>query len=385
LGINAITRKKNLILGKVFRKLRQASVVTNQAGSTMSWEKTLDHYGLMIEDRLNTFLDKSVDQAADYHPFIKRIYADIEGFVLRKGKKLASCSTLLIFKGYTGKFDDRILDICVGIELYRHSILVHDDIVDMDNQRRGGKTLHKKFMDDYNPYNNRFGDGTALFAGNIIYALAIQAIKNSSFPEKTVNQILFLLSEGYREVNESQILDLIFEYKDVDVKEWRVMAEKRAASLFKVTLIVGALLGGASEKDISLLRNAAENLGYSFDIQDDIIDSYSPKDEYGRSPCLDISKNKKPLHVIYTLNSTDKTKSESLKCLLGKEFLNRGEVELVRKLLRESGGLEAAKKESRRHAEQAKRLINQTKLTEDIKDFFSSFISYIEESLNWYK
>jgi len=126
-------------------------------------------------------------------------------------------------------------------------------------------------------------------------------------------------------------------------------------------------------------------MGYSFDIQDDIIDSFAPKEEYGRSPCLDISKNKKPLHVIYALDSADQTKSEALKCLLGKEFLNFGEIELIRKLLRESGGLDAAKKASRKHAEQAKALITQTSLSDDVKEFFSSFIGYIEESLDWYK
>jgi len=351
----------------------------------MSWEKTLDHYGAVIEERLKKFLDKTVEEAADYHPFIETVYSDLEEFVFRKGKRLASCSTLLTYKGYTGKVDDRILNVCVGIELYRHAILVHDDIVDMDDQRRGGNTLHKKFTDSYNPYNTRFGEADAIFTGNIAYALATRAIMNSGFPEETVNRVLLLLSEGYRAVNESQILDLLFEYKDVDVNEWRVMASKRAASLFKVTLLAGAILGDASEKDLSLLGEAAENMGYSFDIQDDIIDSFAPKDHYGRSPCLDISKNKKPLHVIYALNSEDQTKSEALKCLLGKEFLNMGEIELARKLLRESGGLDAAKQASRKHAEQAKAFITQTSLSDDVKEFFSSFIGYIEESLNWYK
>jgi geranylgeranyl diphosphate synthase type I len=351
----------------------------------MSWEKTLDHYGTVIEERLKTFLDKTVEEATDYHPFIEKVYGDVEEFVLRKGKRLASCSTLLTYKGYSGKVDDRILSACVGIELYRHAILVHDDIVDMDDQRRGGKTLHKKFTDSYSPYNTRFGEAAAIFTGNIAYALAVRAIMNSGFPEETVNRVLLLLSEGYRAVNESQILDLLFEYKDVDVDEWRVMAGKRAASLFKVTLLAGAFLGDAPEKDVLLLGEAAENMGYSFDIQDDIIDSFAPKDEYGRSPCLDISKNKKPLHIIYALNSEDQNKSEALKCLLGKEFLSIGEVELARKLLRESGGLDAAKQASRKYAEQAKALITQTSLAEDVKEFFSSFIGYIEESLNWYK
>ncbi len=351
----------------------------------MSWEQTLDKYGALIEERLKEFLDKSVKEAAGYHPFIKKIHSDIAEFVLRKGKRLASCSTLLTYTGYTGEFDEKILKVCVGGELYRHAILVHDDLVDMDDQRRGGYTLHKKFTDTYSPYNSRFGDSTAIFVGNIAYALGIRSLMESGFPEETINRVARLTSEGYRAVNESQILDLLFEQEDVTVDEWTVMASKRAASLFKITLLTGAILADAPEKDLKLLKEAAENMGYSFDIQDDIIDSFAEKEEYGRSSCLDISKNKKPLHVVHALNSKDMKKTEALRCLLGKQFLSFGEKDLARQLLRESGGLDAAKKASKNHAKQARKLIARTSLAENVKEFFNNFILYIEESLDWYK
>jgi geranylgeranyl diphosphate synthase type II len=85
-------------------------------------------------------------------------------------------------------------------------------------------------------------------------------------------------------VNESQVLDLLFEYKTPDVNEWYVMASKRAASLFKASLLVGAVLADASEKDLRLLGEAAEHIGYCFDIQDDIIDTFASEEQYGRRP-----------------------------------------------------------------------------------------------------
>lgn len=350
----------------------------------MSWEKTLDSYGALIEERLKNIFQLSVKEAEDYHPFIGNVYSDLEEFVLRKGKRLASCSTLLTYKGYTGKVNEKILDVCVGIELYRHAILLHDDLVDMDKLRRGGNTLHQKFMKSYAPYTPRFGEGTAIFTGNIAYSLALKSILDSGFPDEKVSNVLRLLSEGYREINESQILDLLFEFKNVDVNEWKVMAGKRAASLFKVTILAGAVLGDAPEEDYLRLSEAAENMGYSFDIQDDIIDSFAPRNQYGRPPCVDIATGKKPLHVIYALNSADREKSEALRCLLGKPNLNRGEIALVRKLFRQSGGLDAAKKKSRKYAEQARILLTQTNLRTDVKKFFDSFILYIDESLDWY-
>jgi geranylgeranyl pyrophosphate synthase len=351
----------------------------------MTWEKTLDKYGAMIEVHLRKFLVEATKEVEAYHPFIGKVYSDIMEFVFRKGKRLASCSTLLIYKGYIGEVDERILKVCVAVELYRHAILIHDDLVDLDDSRRGGSTLHKTFMDSYRPYDNRFGDGAAVFAGNITYALGIRALIESGFPPETVNMVLRLISEAYRDVNESQILDLLFEQKDVSVEEWTVMASKRAATLFKVTLLTGAILADAPENDLSLLEKAAENMGYSFDIQDDIIDSFAKKEEYGRSTCLDISKNKKPLHIIYALKSTDTKNNESLKCLLGKQFLSFGEKDLARQLLRESGGLDAAKQTSKKYAKLARDFIIKTSLNEDVKDFFNSFITYIEQSLDWYK
>ena len=111
----------------------------------MNWKKTLDKYSAVIEEHLRRFLNQKVKEAGDYHPFIEKVYSDIEEYILRKGKRLASCSTLLTYKGYTGKVNEKILQVCIGIELYRHAILVHDDLVDLDTQRRGGSTLHKKF------------------------------------------------------------------------------------------------------------------------------------------------------------------------------------------------------------------------------------------------
>jgi geranylgeranyl pyrophosphate synthase len=270
----------------------------------------------------------------------------------------------------------------VGIEIYRHCILIHDDLIDLDACRRGGRTIHSAYAESR---DSRFGEGIAVFLGNIAYSLSSFIIGNSGFPEEKTAKALLLLSRGYREVNESQILDLLFEYEDIDVEEWSVMASKRAASLFKVTMLTGAVLSGAPAEDLKKIEEAAENMGFVFDIQDDIIDTFAEEEEYGKPPCRDIMMRKKPLHVICTLNSEDKESSEALRRLLGKRALSSDDIHLIREAIRKSGGLEAAKKISRKHAEKARTLIHQTSLSPDAKKFFRSLIDYIDESLDWYK
>src|SRR3972149_9711745 len=113
----------------------------------MSWEKTLDSYSVLIEERLRDYFVEVKKKALGYHPFMAEVYSDLEEFVLRRGKRLASYSTLLTYQGYAGKVDSSILNVCVGVELYRHCILVHDDLVDSDDLRRGERTLHKVFTE----------------------------------------------------------------------------------------------------------------------------------------------------------------------------------------------------------------------------------------------
>jgi len=346
----------------------------------MSWDKTLDLFSSLVEERLVKYFNDTLKGAVDYHPFIARVYSRLQEFVFRKGKRLAACSALLIYKGYLNKIDDEILNFAVGVELYRHSILVHDDLVDRDEYRRKQKTLHKNFSEKE---NERFGEEVPIFLGNITYTLAVKAILDSGFEENKLVSILHILSEGYQDVNESQILDLHFETRDVEIDEWCIMASKRAASLFKTTMLAGAILAGAPESDLNTLKEAANYIGLAFDIQDDIIDTYASEIQYGRPPCKDLTLNKKPLHVICALTSKNQEKSRALRKLMGKT-LNIEGIKEARLIIKNSGGLEQAKNMSRKYAKKAKILLSKTQLNKEGKEFFSSFINYIEESLEWY-
>ncbi|MFB3764674.1 MAG: polyprenyl synthetase family protein [Methanotrichaceae archaeon] len=340
----------------------------------MIYEDVLDDFGLLIEDDLRNQFEIAVRESREYHPFMADVYDTIQEFVLREGRRLASCSTLMVYKGYTGQVNDKIIRACSGVELYRHSILVHDDIVDIEDQRRGGGTLHKIFG---KVYGEKFGMGTSLFAGNVLYALSLRAVLQSGFEPDKITQAISLFSSEYGAVNESQILDQLFEYKKPDLGEWNVMASKRASSLFKASMLTGAILASAPENDRSILANAAEHIGYAFDIQDDIIDTFASKEQYGREPCGDISKRKKPLHIVIALE-----KESRLAMLIGKP---NTDVELVQNLIRDCGALDAAKSISRDHAKEAQRLVSLTGMNDEAKGFFTSFIKYVDESLDWYK
>ena len=344
----------------------------------MDYTDVLDRYGAIIEEDLKSRLDEMVRDGQKYHPFLADVYDATREFVQRGGRRLSACSTLIVYQGFTGQIDERIVRVCSGIELYRHSILIHDDIVDAEEKRRGGDTLHKTMA---RGFDERFGVASAMFAGNILYAQAIECLMQSGFEQDKLVDAAKLLAAEFRAVNESQILDMLFEYKDPDVKEWEVMAGRRAASLFKASMLVGAILASATEKDRGRLHIAARHIGFAFDIQDDIIDTFATQEQYGRVPCGDIGKRKKPLHVILALQ-----KEKRLAAIMQEErCLNGAEIKYVQSLIRDCGALDEAKSFSREHADQAEKMIARTGLNQDAKDFFISFIRFVDQSLDWYK
>jgi geranylgeranyl pyrophosphate synthase len=344
------------------------------------FNETLDVYGREIEERLRRFFHGKILEADGYHEFTGRVYRMLEDYVLRNGKRLASCSTLMVYKGYDGEMDERILNTCVGIELYRHGILVHDDLADADDLRRGGKAFHKIFEE----ISGRFGNGTAVFAGNILYAISLDVISDSGFSEDLVNKVISLINSDYCAVNESQTLDLLFEYKEPDVEEWYQMASKRAASLFRATMLTGAVLAEAPGDEIKTLKEIASNIGYAFDIQDDIIGTFAAEEDYGRSTKGDIISGKKPLHIVYAFQKAPPGDAEKLRRILGNTKAGEAEIKTAKEILGRYG-LEQAKARSREHANRAINLLDETKMNQETKEFFKDFIKYTAESLEWYK
>jgi len=332
--------------------------------------KVLNEYGEEIEKEIASYF-KEKQRDAGYHEFIAQVYKSLEDYALRKGTRLASCCTLLIYKGYKNRVDDEIMKVCAGIELYRHAILIHDDLVDGDELRRGDASFHKLF----GALSERFGESVGMFAGNILYSLAVDCILKSSFERRLLSESIMVLNKEYGNVNESQMLDVLFEYKEPDEAEWYQMASKRATSLFRAAMLIGAILSNAPESDEQILRNVAEHMGYALDIRDDIMGTFAPKEEYGREPTGDIKLFKKPLHLIYTLTHAREG--------VVRDMLKKGDIEGIREIIR-AYGLERAKDKSRKHAKHAITLIEQTAMQSEVKQFFRAFLRYSSESLDCY-
>jgi len=191
-----------------------------------------------------------------------------------------------------------------AIELFHNFTLIHDDIMDKAPLRRGKETVHAKF-----------GENTALLAGDVMLVAAYDYLNkiNTSY----IRSIINLFNKTAKEVCEGQQLDMDFEKKeDVSLNDYLYMIELKTSVVLAASLKLGSILGGASQRNQTLLYEFGKKLGIAFQIQDDYLDAFGDPQKFGKQPGGDIKANKKTFLLIQALETADASQKKELKKLM---------------------------------------------------------------------
>lgn len=191
-----------------------------------------------------------------------------------------------------------------AIELFHNFTLIHDDIMDKAPLRRGKETVHA-----------RFGDNTALLAGDVMLVAAYDYLNkiNTSY----IRAIINLFNQTAKEVCEGQQLDMDFEKReDVSLADYLHMIELKTSVLLAASLKLGSVLGGASQRNQTLLYDFGKKLGIAFQIQDDYLDAFGDPDKFGKQTGGDIKSNKKTILLIHALETASASQKKELKKLM---------------------------------------------------------------------
>jgi len=190
--------------------------------------------------------------------------------------------------------------VATAIELFHNFTLIHDDIMDKAPLRRGMETVHLKYSDN-----------TALLAGDVMLVKAYEYLENINI--SFIYPILHLFNTTAREVCEGQQLDMDYEKQEsVRLDEYIRMIELKTSVLLAASLKMGAILGGAGERNQNLLYDFGRKLGIAFQIQDDYLDAFGDPKKFGKQVGGDIQANKKTFLLIHALEMADKNQQKEL-------------------------------------------------------------------------
>ena len=249
---------------------------------------------------------QTIEEALRSVPYPARpegLYEPIE-YALSMGGKRLRPTLLLLAHGLYDAQVEKALPAAVGIETYHNHTLLHDDLMDRADMRRGKPTVHKKW-----------NDNTAVLSGDTMLILAFRHVLRCSSPR--LPQVLDLFARSAQEICEGQQYDVNFETRtDVTEAEYIEMIRLKTSVLLGCAVKMGALLGGAPEADADALYRFAEKVGLAFQLQDDYLDVYGDPAVFGKKIGGDILCGKKTFLLIHALDRADAAQRAALLALL---------------------------------------------------------------------
>lgn len=252
------------------------------------------------------------------------LYAPIKYVLSMGGKRIRPTLMLLAYNLFKDD-PEKILSSACALETYHNYTLLHDDLMDNADVRRGQPTVHKKW-----------NANLAVLSGDSMLVLAYQRMTEC---DSHLAEVLRLFTETALEIGEGQQMDMEFETRnDVCEEEYIEMIRLKTSVLLACAMKIGALLGDAPADDADNLYRFGEKIGLAFQLQDDYLDVYGDPAVFGKAIGGDIVSNKKTYMLINAFNRADNAQRAELeRWIRATDFDRREKVKAVTGLYDEMG------------------------------------------------
>jgi len=248
------------------------------------------------------------------------------------GKHLRPFLVLISAKAVGGEFN-KVRNAAIAVEVLHNFTLVHDDIMDNSNKRRGKPTVHKKY-----------DLSTAILAGDNLIAIAYENLLKDT--RKFSQESISTFTEGIIDVCEGQSLDKEFENRSaVSLSEYEKMIYKKTAALAEICCSIGAQLSGGTKSQIRAVANYGKYLGMAFQIQDDLLDITAEENEFGKTIGSDLIEGKKTFLFLKALEKAKGKDKADLVRVIRQKGIDKTEIEKYKNLYIKLGVLTDAERE----------------------------------------
>lgn len=289
-----------------------------------------------------------------------RLYEPIAYTMDLGGKRLRPVLTLMACEAMGGKADDA-LDAALAIEMFHNFTLLHDDVMDRADRRRGKPTVHCQW-----------NDNVAILSGDTMLTLATQLMTRARRFD-----LLDLFNRTAIEIYEGQQLDMDFESRDtVALDEYIEMIRLKTSVLLGCACKTGALAAGAGDDDAQALYRMGVDLGLAFQLQDDWLDVWGDPLTFGKEIGGDIANNKKTFLLINALNRATGEQATLLRQWLDTDSERHDDkVKAVTAIYEQLGLKELAQDEIARYSRRALQWLDSVKMGNDAHEAFAALIN----------
>ncbi len=283
------------------------------------------------------------------------LYEPIRYILSLGGKRIRPVLMMMAYELWRND-SEKILPLAVALETFHNFTLLHDDVMDHADVRRGMPTVHKKW-----------DENTAILSGDNMLVLAFRWMQQC--PAEKMPAVLKVFTDTAVEIDEGQQYDVDFESRDdVREEEYIEMIRLKTSVLLACAVKIGAIMAEAPAEDIENLYKFGESIGLSFQLQDDYLDVYGDPKVFGKAIGGDITSNKKTYMLINAFNKAEGADKEELtRWINAKEFDREEKVKAVTALYNKLGIDKMAKAKMEQYYNDAIAYLDKVNVSDDKK------------------
>jgi geranylgeranyl diphosphate synthase type I len=317
-----------------------------------------------VESEVRRILGRLLREGHRWSPALDPFVERVQEFTLRGGKRFRA---LLLLAGYHlggGRDPSRALPAAAALEAFQSWMLVHDDVIDHGEVRRGGPTLHVALASHHSESglagsDADFGEGMAITLGDLLETVTVESLLEAPAPDRRRIALLQEYRRMARLTAFGQVLDILHSCRPVsEIRENDVLTVHRLKSaIYTVSgpLRLGAILAGGSARLMELLERDGEDYGVAFQLRDDVIGAGLQGDGHPGKSTNDLQEGKRTLLLIKAWERATPEQRASLERVLGNPLATPENLSEALEVIRDTGSLEYSEDQIRRLRERADR------------------------------
>ncbi len=285
----------------------------------MQFEKELKSFLKTFEGYSSSYFARKLKNTRKYPKLITKLYADLADFT-QGGKRMRA---FLVYLGYIvgkpsqKKSVDKILPIALAVEIIHSFLLIHDDIIDKSETRRGKSTIHKQYEKFF---DSHYGISQAIVLGDIACFEAFNLINSADFDDRSKILCQEKLYQVLLETAYGEVLDVEYSYKKPKIADIMQIADlKTARYSFVGPLSIGGILSKCSNEQMKAIREYGLLVGIAFQLQDDYLGVFGDEKTLGKSVLSDMREGKNTLLIYKTRELATSKDKKILDKIWGKQ------------------------------------------------------------------
>ncbi|MFX1363605.1 MAG: polyprenyl synthetase family protein [Promethearchaeota archaeon] len=339
-----------------------------------------------INDAIKFIYDRKLNSVEN--AFLKDYYSELKNYFLSGGKRIRPLLCIATYNAFNEKNDEKIVLPSVGVEFLHNASLIHDDIIDKDDFRRGKPSFHFRFRNYHRKYKLKkmidfdFGYSIGIIGGDSAYFLGLESYLLNEF-EKDLNlKAIDYYKQAFIEIANGVLIETdMVNKKNLTMADYIKMISLKTGALIEKSVLIGANYAKVNEGSLKDLSIYGINLGVIFQIIDDILGTFGDEKVTGKPTDGDIREGKKTCLLIEALNKLDGSKKNKLNQLIEKPDMTPDDVQEIKNLFQEAGVINSCRGLAKSYFNEAKSSLDRLSkvINESELEFYENLLNFVIE------